>query len=138
VLRALAHLLRDTLRQTDIIARCGGEEFGALLPGADQEATRTVMDGIRRAFHDVTHTSAFGEFRVTFSCGIASMPPALDATTLVDWADRALYRAKGSGRNQVAILPSEEQRALGTGAQPGKRAGRRAASSTNIRVSRSR
>jgi predicted signal transduction protein with EAL and GGDEF domain len=68
---------------------------------------------IRRAFNDLTHSSAFGEFRVTLSCGIASMPPAPDATTLVEWADRALYRAKSSGRNQVALLPESEQHVHG-------------------------
>jgi diguanylate cyclase (GGDEF)-like protein len=111
VLRALAQLLRDSLRQTDVIARCGGEEFGVLLPGAGEREAQAVMDQLRRAFHDLTHSSAFGEFRVTLSCGIASLPAATNAATLVDWADRALYRAKGNGRNQVALLPESERRA---------------------------
>lgn len=111
VLCTLAQLLRGSVRQTDTVARCGGEEFGVLLPAADEQSAIQVMDRIRSAFQGITHASAFGEFHVSLSCGVASLADGMTPATLYEWADRALYLAKAGGRNRVLALPEADRRA---------------------------
>lgn len=101
VLRALARVLTKRLRQTDLVGRLGGEEFALALPGCPGPAARTVLEDLRRRFGELLHRSDAGDFRVTFSAGLASSPPVVDAASLREAADRALYRAKGEGRNRV-------------------------------------
>jgi diguanylate cyclase (GGDEF)-like protein len=105
VLKSLSQLLRETLRLTDTIGRIGGEEFAAILPQASEQDAVRVLDEIRRTFQGIMHASSFGDFRVTLSCGVATLASDHDAETLLDAADRALYRAKQFGRNRVEVLP---------------------------------
>jgi diguanylate cyclase (GGDEF)-like protein len=106
VLKTLSQLLRETLRQTDTIGRIGGEEFAVILPQASAQDAAHVIDEIRRTFQGVMHASGFGDFRVTLSCGVATFAAGQDAETLLDLADRALYRAKQLGRNRVEVPPA--------------------------------
>ncbi len=104
-LRLVAQATAATLRRPpDTAARFGGEEFIALLPGADSAAAADVAERVRLAIMGagVAHArSAFG--RVTVSIGSASLAPhpGQDRQVLIDLADRALYEAKQSGRNTV-------------------------------------
>lgn len=101
VIKSLARLLQERLRGTDVLGRYGGEEFSLVLPGADGAAAWSVMEEIRAAFSEIRHQSGGKEFRVTFSAGVSTLPPCMDAATLSEAADRALYQAKRGGRNQV-------------------------------------
>ncbi|MDK9702233.1 MAG: diguanylate cyclase [Sulfuritalea sp.] len=103
VLRALARLLRDRLRRTDIIGRYGGEEFGALLPDTDAATAAQVVEKLRAAFAAIEHGAGEQRFRVTLSAGIAASPPIKDSETLAAAADAALYRSKLDGRNRVSL-----------------------------------
>jgi diguanylate cyclase (GGDEF)-like protein len=103
VLRALARLLRDRLRRTDIIGRYGGEEFGALLPDTDAATATQVVEKLRAAFAAIEHGAGEQRFRVTLSAGIAASPPIKDSETLAAAADAALYRSKLDGRNRVSL-----------------------------------
>lgn len=103
VLRVMAQLLRGRLRKSDSVARYGGEEFVLLLPDTDPERAREVVDELRVRFSDVAFQHPSGEFRVTFSAGVAGYPRHSTTTALREAADQALYRAKDSGRDQVRL-----------------------------------
>ena len=100
--RALATALP---RVSDLVARYGGEEFVVLLPGTGLEGARDVAETLRRAVEAISlpHAHSSAADHVTVSLGVASMIPSLDleAASLVQAADQALYRAKQDGRNGV-------------------------------------
>jgi diguanylate cyclase (GGDEF)-like protein len=103
VLVGLAALLRRRLRPTDTVGRYGGEEFAILLEDLNVEEATQVLDRIRTEFAALELRSAEGEaFHATFSVGLALLDPvAMELDTWRDAADRALYAAKGAGRNRV-------------------------------------
>jgi diguanylate cyclase (GGDEF)-like protein len=101
VLVAFGDLLRRRTRATDIVARFGGEEFVVLMPNTDLADAFAIADRIREAF------AAFPieplPNTVTASFGVAEMAPGEQGNDLLRRADTALYDAKHSGRNRVAI-----------------------------------
>lgn len=101
VLRSLAHLLKQRLRNTDIIGRYGGEEFAVAMPETPLDRAVTVLNAIRESFAEIEHPSAQGPFKVTFSCGLAGYPEVDSVDSLNETADTRLYAAKNAGRNQV-------------------------------------
>jgi len=101
VIRALAQLLRQRLRQTDSIGRYGGEEFVVALPECDVAAARLILDDLRESFAAVTFNASGIAFNVSLSCGVVSSDRCADASNLLEIADKALYRAKAEGRNRV-------------------------------------
>lgn len=101
IIKSLARLLQQRLRKTDILGRYGGEEFGVILPETNGSDAWGVMEEIRVAFGQIRQQSDGVDFHVTVSGGIATVPPATDAAMLNELSDRALYRAKRSGRNQI-------------------------------------
>ncbi len=103
VLRDVARLLRDTLRNVDAVGRYGGEEFAAILPHTSHEDGLKTGERIRKAVADHAFRVGHRELKVTISVGVASYPSdAVDSPgDLVREADRALYRAKQAGRNAV-------------------------------------
>jgi diguanylate cyclase (GGDEF)-like protein len=112
VLLALARLLQQRLRQSDIVGRYGGEEFAVILNGVTRERAVELLDGLREDFSKVRFYGPKGEFSCTFSCGIADFPEVADAEGLCEEADQALYRAKHGGRNRVeAFRPGARESA---------------------------
>ena len=101
VLKALARMLQDRLRRTDIIGRYGGEEFGVILLNTEADRAVQIMDEIRRNFAAVSHHSGRKAFHVTISIGIASFPQNVSSNDLNNASDDALYSAKEQGRNKV-------------------------------------
>ena len=107
VLKAVAAHLKSRVRTVDTLARYGGEEFVIIFPDTPLEGARATID---RVLHSLwTQPVAEGDgqpLHVSFSAGIACHQPSApfaSAHALLDAADRALYRSKGQGRNQVAI-----------------------------------
>jgi diguanylate cyclase (GGDEF)-like protein len=101
---AIADVLRDNFRQSDLICRVGGEEFAVLIPGmsinqAEALATRVVS---KVAASPLCEPNAIIEYSV--SCGIADTTTATDIQALFKAADDAMYLAKQQGRNRVARL----------------------------------
>ena len=100
VLKAFAAVLRETLRESDVAGRWGGEEFLLLLPGADEEGAARLAERVRAALAARSIPGAPG-LRVTASFGVAEYTRGSDTEQLVAAADQALYRAKRSGKNRV-------------------------------------
>lgn len=105
VLQSVSQLLADSIRSMDAIGRYGGEEFVVLLPEMDLEEARGSAERLRRLVLDTPLTIAGGEqVRLTISVGVAVFPVhGTNADQLCEAADRAMYRAKEAGRNQVVL-----------------------------------
>jgi len=104
VLREVARLLRDTLRNVDFLGRYGGEEFIAILPHTGHDEARQTAERLRKSVENHAIRVGDKELRITVSLGVATYPGGNIDTpnALVGAADQALYRAKEAGRNRVA------------------------------------
>ncbi|MDX8399404.1 MAG: GGDEF domain-containing protein, partial [Gallionellaceae bacterium] len=103
VIKSLARLLKQRLRENDLIGRYGGEEFAVVLVDTDGASAITVLDSIRKDFSQLHHLADDKEFTTTFSCGIATFNGSNSSAKLCDEADKALYKAKHAGRNQIML-----------------------------------
>ena len=102
VLRDLAQTLWETVREIDVAARWGGEEFAVILPGTDLEGAAQVAERIRVTLAERMIVSADGvPLTVTASFGVAAATAPSTAEQLIDAADGALYRAKRAGKDCV-------------------------------------
>jgi diguanylate cyclase (GGDEF)-like protein len=103
VISSVATLLRQRLRQSDVVGRYGGEEFVAVLPACDAKDARIVLEDIRRRFADIRFSHEGKTFCCTISAGIAASTPEHERSSaeLLIAADAALYAAKRGGRDQV-------------------------------------
>jgi diguanylate cyclase (GGDEF)-like protein len=102
VLRAFADVITETLRDVDVAARLGGEEFAMLLPQTDLDGGLALAERIRAGFAAAMLTTPDGRsLRVTGSFGVAANPPTATADGLLRSADGALYRAKAAGKDRV-------------------------------------
>lgn len=105
VIQLMAKVLRDRLRATDFVARYGGEEFVVLLPETGVETALEVIDKLREHIRTLPFHFQGEPVSVTFSAGLAPFREGVAAATVFEQADRALYQAKGAGRNQVLVAP---------------------------------
>ena len=105
VLRAVGQAIAATVREDDVPARFGGEEFAVLLRNPTKEVALEVGERVRRAVADLD-VVALSVSSVSVSVGVAvSEDPHPPIGELVDRADRALYAAKRAGRNRVVVWP---------------------------------
>lgn len=103
VLRLAANTLAAALRQGDLLARWGGEEFLVLLPDTPVQRADQSMARVRAALAQVRLVAAANACVVTFSAGLARFRPGESIEHAVERADFALYRAKSEGRNRCVI-----------------------------------
>lgn len=104
VLKKVAKIFLDNLRNVDIAARYGGEEFSLIMPVTDLEAAHQGCERIRKAIENYPWHEYHEDMKVTISIGLANNFRADSADNLVEIADKYLYKAKGSGRNRVAYM----------------------------------
>ncbi|HJV89054.1 MAG TPA: diguanylate cyclase [Holophagaceae bacterium] len=103
VLKAIAARVRSGLRRSDLAFRIGGEEFAVILPETAMRAGSEVAEKLRRRVDEDPLALTDGRTLISsISLGVGH-PGAESARELVDRVDAALYRAKQSGRNQVAV-----------------------------------
>ncbi|MBI4773219.1 MAG: GGDEF domain-containing protein [Deltaproteobacteria bacterium] len=103
-LRNLASIIKDCLREVDVLGRLGGEEFAVLLPETGKQAAVHVAQRIRAAVESGIIETEAGRLRLTVSVGVASAAPdSIDTKDLLKQADAAMYRAKEEGRNRVCV-----------------------------------
>ncbi len=112
VLRQIARILSDNIRQRDIVARYGGEEFVVILPATGHRGAQRVADTIRSSIEQFVFEGEEVSGKITITLGVAVFPgDAADAETLIQKADEALYRGKREGKNRVCWAsspPSED------------------------------
>lgn len=106
-LAAVGHALLSELRESDLPARSGGEEFAVLLPDTPLEGALAVAEQLRRAIAAIE--LPLPGARLTASLGVAVLPlHAVESEGLMRAADRALYAAKRAGRNRVEVAASPD------------------------------
>ena len=104
VLRALSRVLRGGLRDVDLPARLGGEEFALLLPETDLAGAEGLAERLRGELAELELSDPHGgKLAVTASFGVAVYPEAHSGDELLSTADTALYRAKAEGKNRVVV-----------------------------------
>jgi diguanylate cyclase (GGDEF)-like protein len=100
VLEHLGEVLRTESRSADVVARMGGEEFVALLPGVDVEGAMAYAERVREAF---ARGDGLGLPPVTVSAGVSAAIAPLGVEGLLPSADSALYAAKRAGRDRALV-----------------------------------
>ncbi len=105
VLKKLAEVCQQTLREVDIFGRIGGEEFAILLPGADINAAAEVAERLRAQLASTVVQFESGQpVHFTVSIGVTTLThPNDNIDMLLSMADKALYDAKNNGRNRVCV-----------------------------------
>jgi two-component system cell cycle response regulator len=108
VLYKVASIFQRELRDYDIAARFGGEEFIAVIPEASLSEAVMVGERIRKAVEKAAFEGEISHVKITVSLGVSAFPAESvgSADALISEADKALYRAKANGRNRVETMNS--------------------------------
>jgi diguanylate cyclase (GGDEF)-like protein len=96
VLKEVAFAIKNSLRQSDLIFRMGGDEFSAIIPNVDNVGIRRLAEKVRKAVAELTFKT---DIKITVSAGGAIAQNEDEFEELSSLADKALYKAKGKGRN---------------------------------------
>jgi diguanylate cyclase (GGDEF)-like protein len=104
VLKQVAERVAGNLRQNDIFARVGGDEFVVVLPKVDKKEAQHIADRCRSIVAEDLFETDGKSIPVTISLGAIWVHSPTDIDQMLDAADRALYQAKSSGRNAVIFL----------------------------------
>ena len=105
VLSAIARCCQAQIRQQDILARIGGEEFALFLPGCALADAEEIAEQCRRSLEQLVIPFEDQRIQITASFGVATSSNA-DFDRLLKQADDALYKAKTGGRNRIKVYPS--------------------------------
>lgn len=106
ILTEIAHIIKLNIRDTDIPARYGGDEFAIILSQADVNRANLVAERIREMVDAQTFTHADKKLSLSVSIGVAQYKAGQTVANFVNEADKALYEAKARGRNCVATVGS--------------------------------
>jgi len=99
ILKSISNIFREAARKIDIIARYGGEEFTIILPNTKKKEALVVAERLRKSVEENEHMK-----NITVSIGVASFPEdGEEKEILISKADRALYKAKSTGKNKVCV-----------------------------------
>ncbi len=104
LLKQIGKILKESIRENDVVARYGGEEFAAILPNTDEESAIEIGEKIRSAIQNTKFVGQENQpnKNITISIGVSSYPTrAISKHQLINTADDALYRAKSFNKNRV-------------------------------------
>ena len=109
VLRCVAEHLKSGLRQSDVIARIGGDEFAVLLPESSGENVIGTFTKVSAELAALEFDGDEGPFTISCSIGVACIDHRCQSTNdIMRHADQAMYRAKNAGRNQTVLYDAEQ------------------------------
>lgn len=125
-LQTLARTFEQHIREIDLFARFGGDEFALLLPEADVRVAREAAERVRRSLETLKMDLDGSQASITISIGVSGLEPDDGSVdTLLARADRALYRAKRTGGNRTEVEssapagPVRERRGAASATPPG-------------------
>ena len=108
VIQIIAKELSKRIRKTDFVARYGGEEFVIIMPETTLKDAIPVMEKTREMISRLPFHFRDERVQITMSFGVASFQDKVSAEQIFELADKALYKAKGNGRNRVEVSESSE------------------------------
>ena len=103
VIKSLSRLLQQRLRRTDIIGRCGGQEFSIIMPDCSPEDASVVIESMREKFEEIPFKLAYQDVKVTFSAGLTMLNNFESVDALIKAAGHVLSEAKKLGRNRLIV-----------------------------------
>jgi len=105
VLKGIATLLKNGVREIDVVARYGGEEFAIIMPETDAKGAAGTAERLRRSIAEYIFSGLPPKTYITMSMGVGTYPTikAKNKFEFVEKVDRALYRAKEEGKNRVCV-----------------------------------
>ena len=112
VIRYIASILKNTVKNTGTAARYGGEEFALIIPGMKLESAKKLANSVRKKVEEsklVRADTKESIGKITVSIGLSEFTPGDTTQSLIERADQALYHAKNNGRNKVSterVLPT--------------------------------
>lgn len=106
VIKGVSNKLHAMLRKSDVVCRWGGEEFILLLPNCDALRAKMIAEKIRSAIEYEVFSIDGNKVKITISGGVIDFKLGDDESILIEKADRALYRAKETGRNKIILAES--------------------------------
>ncbi len=109
ILKGLSGILTDSIRNSDIVGRYGGEEFSIVLPEINAENAYRLCERIRQAVESYRFSIGKEEIKITVSMGIyfKASNDTINSQDMMKRADEALYKAKQNGRNKVEVFVTE-------------------------------
>ena len=113
ILKEFCRICKENIREYDLIARYGGEEFIFVLPETEPNEALQVAEKLRALVEEYPFDDGQSVYRVTISIGVASARPSgpgFKKNEFIGLADKALYQAKNSGRNQVAMYNPKKKK----------------------------
>ncbi|MDD2176157.1 GGDEF domain-containing protein [Acidovorax sp. D2M1] len=110
-LQAFAGTVRASVRDTDVLARWGGEEFVLMLTDTSAEHARELLERVRQAVQVLEIAHSTNALHMTVSIGLAQQLPGDTVEHTLERADQALYHAKALGRNRVVVAPAAHRTA---------------------------
>ncbi|WP_126454727.1 GGDEF domain-containing protein [Sulfuriflexus mobilis] len=102
-LRAMVDRVNEKIRSSDIMFRYGGEEFTIILSNTGTDGALLLAERIREAIEEMLYINDDASIRITVSIGVSTLVTAESGSELFERADKALYEAKRTGRNQVLL-----------------------------------
>jgi len=112
VLVALGNIIKLSIRSGDLAFRYGGEEFVVLLPGTTAQIGLKIAERLRQKVAEFAFEGEQGPIHITVSIGVSMRKPGMSSQVVFEQADRALYRAKQLGRNNVQTYIKTEPAAV--------------------------
>ena len=104
VLVRFVEILKESVRDTEVVGRYGGEEFAVVFPNTTAEGAAQSMERALELLRGESFDAGAGQvFHVTATFGVSAARPGCDLKQVVAWADTALYEGKGSGRGRVIV-----------------------------------